>query len=492
MNTPMDIFKEKKYEFEKVYKKITVRAIKNENKLNQYKKETQVTYNDLISCTISIYGKLSSETKESVKKELSKVLTKLKTCYDKLNITDPIPNKYSTLIQIHDENTIIESEDSENEIEEDNSPNENNFLVDSTLPNTSNIPNTGARGDIEPNLIHSEESGISDTLLGSIEFNSDQLGSTNSLNNFSSENTITDESEQNQSTMTETKVEYLKFVSKQISKFDGNPLKLNSFLLEVQLTKSVTDQANLPLLKQFIMTKLEGKALESVPINPETIDEIVDALKENIKPMSSKVIEGRMLSLKSNHNFIQDYTKQAEELAEAFQRALIDEGIPQPKAKEMTIDRTVEMCRSNAKNDLVKTILAASTFNDSRDVVAKFVVESTSATKDCQILTFKSNRNNNKFRNNFGNNRGFNRNQNFNNRNNYRRNFNNRGNRNYNNNNNRNNNNSNGNNNYRRNNNQNYRGNSRRGYNNNANVFTLETENQQNPLGISLGGSTTN
>lgn len=55
---------------------------------------------------------------------------------------------------------------------------------------------------------------------------------------------------------------------------------------------------------------------------------------------------------------------------------------------------TVEMCKSNARNDYVKTVIAATTFTEPKEVLAKFVVESTSEKdkKEAQILNFSSNR----------------------------------------------------------------------------------------------------
>lgn len=285
------------------------------------------------------------------------------------------------------------------------------------------------------------------------------------------------------------KIEYLKFAAKQISKFDGDPLKLNSFLLEIQEVRSVSENEQLPILLNHILTKLEGKALESVPEKPDTIDEIIEALKKNIKPPSSKIIEGRMLGLKAIQNNIQNYTKEAEQLAEALQRSLIVEGISQKKAKEMTIERTIDMCKANARTDYVKSVLAATSFEDSREVVAKFVVESTNESKEKQILTFRSN-NQNRFRRGNPNLNRYQRNTY-----NFRRNFNNRGN--FNNNFNRNQNNNYPNNylNNYRNNRGNYRGryNNYRGRgnsNNNYNVRRLE--NYQAPQSLTLGAANQN
>lgn len=232
-----------------------------------------------------------------------------------------------------------------------------------------------------------------------------------------------------------TIVELLRLAAQTINKnYNGDPLGLVAFINSVDLLKSVACATTLPTLKQFILTKLEGKALEAVPQTPASIDEIINSLKANIKPDSSKVVAGRMMALRAEKTSLKDYTKQAEELADALKRSLMVEGISQPKAQEMAIDKTIEMCRASAKTDLVKSILASTTFNDPKDVVAKFVVESATETSEKQVLAFRTNNHfskNRKGRNNYKRNGGNNFNRNYNQRqNNYNNNYNNNNNRN--------------------------------------------------------------
>lgn len=178
-----------------------------------------------------------------------------------------------------------------------------------------------------------------------------------------------------------------------------------------------------------------------------------------------------MMALRVDKGNIQDYSKKAEELADAFRRALVMEQIPFAKAEEMTIDKTVELCRTNAQNNLVKSVLASTKFSNPKEVIAKFIVESNTTKQEAQVFALRksqnrgngSNRNGNyrnngnnnrngRYNNNGYNNNGNNRNRNgrYNNNNNNNRNNNNGyGNRNNNNGNNRNNDNRNNNNNQR-------------------------------------------
>lgn len=192
---------------------------------------------------------------------------------------------------------------------------------------------------------------------------------------------------------TAEKLEYIRAASQMINRsYSGDPLSRASFVNSVKLLKSVT-AANLnAVLLEFVISKLEGKALECIPPNPENVDAIIAALERDIQPDSSKVITGRLLALKSDRAKIMEFTEQAEKLADALQRSLIVEGIPQAKAREMSIEKTVEVCRGVARSDLAKSILAATKFDSPKEVIAKYVVESSTEEKEKQILAFKANR----------------------------------------------------------------------------------------------------
>lgn len=259
--------------------------------------------------------------------------------------------------------------------------------------------------------------------------------------------------------------DFLRLAANTINRnFSGDPLALNAFINSINLLKTIADATHEALLRQFILSKLEGRALEAVPQNVNSIDEIITALKSTIKPDNSKVISGRMMALRADRVSMQDFTKQAEDLADAFKRSLVVEGISQSKAKEMAIEKTIEMCRTSAKTDLVKSILAATSFTDPKEVVAKFVVESTSENKEKHVLAYGSNDFRNRKR---GNNSYRGKGRNFNNSGrNFNRNYNNNGN-------------YNGNNGYRGK--RRYNNDRGRGYNNNNNRYVRFTENSDAP-----------
>lgn len=170
------------------------------------------------------------------------------------------------------------------------------------------------------------------------------------------------------------------------------------------------------------------------------------------------------------------------------------------KADELTIERTVELCRINTNSDLVKSVLESTSFDSPKEVIAKLITQSNKVKKDAQVLAFRSTKKNFS-RNNFSRNKGYynnNGNNSYNNNgnnNNYRKNRyqGNSGNTGYGNNSQGNN----GRNNYGRNNNKNQQGYRRpwngqsNGQNNNRNVRAYGAENEMAPQHATLGAQQT-
>lgn len=170
--------------------------------------------------------------------------------------------------------------------------------------------------------------------------------------------------------------------------YSGNPLALAPFLASIDFLKEMAETPTLlTLLKKFILTKLEGYASEIVPANVESIDALVKCLRDKIKHDNSKVIEARMLALRCDYRNLQSYAKEVENLADAFRRALIYEQMPHEMAEKIVIEKTVELCRANTQNGTVKAILASKKFENPKEVVAQFVIESTK--QEAQIMSLR-------------------------------------------------------------------------------------------------------
>lgn len=202
-------------------------------------------------------------------------------------------------------------------------------------------------------------------------------------------------------------------------KFNGEPLELEGFLADVEM---ILQLATNDSLKEFsvayIKGKLRGKALECLPDEVNTVDEIKKALKEKIRPFSSKVVESKIRALRLvKGNFIK-FAKEAEDLAEQFRRSLVVEGNSKAKSEEMAIEMTRELCRNTARSPIVKSVIESSDFKSPADVVAKLVTQSDKAKREQKeaenYKNSQANRNNNGNKN-FGNNKRYQNNQSRNN-----------------------------------------------------------------------------
>ncbi|XP_036342855.1 uncharacterized protein LOC118752117, partial [Rhagoletis pomonella] len=171
--------------------------------------------------------------------------------------------------------------------------------------------------------------------------------------------------------------------------YSGDPLSLASFIDKIARIEELSDESLTTTFIAFLKSKLEGKARESLPTQISSVSQIKEALSSKIKPDDSKVVAGKIAALKVHNNNYSDFAKQVEELADALERSLIIEGMTQAKAHELAVEQTINVCRLNSRSDMVKSILASSTFSDSKDVVAKMIVEHDNIVKERQVLAFR-------------------------------------------------------------------------------------------------------
>jgi hypothetical protein len=216
-----------------------------------------------------------------------------------------------------------------------------------------------------------------------------------------------------------TKLEFLGLCGRSINKtFEGEPLEVRAFIDSISLLEEFATTAELErVLISFVLSKLNGSVREKVPETPTNILEIKNAIKEKIRPESSDIIEGRFLAL--NEKRLDDFQNKAEKLAEQLKRALILEGVSEPKAKEMTIKSTIQLCRKKANTPDVRSVLSATSFDSPKEVIAKLITQ-INVVKDEKMADFY--KKNNPYVNNRGNksgNRGSFRGGRFQRRNNY-------------------------------------------------------------------------
>lgn len=442
---------------------ITKRIIKenlttNIEKHKEYIRDLVPAFNSIVAYfNFKINSGVTEEVLSQIKTELKRYKLRFAECLRRLKIEAELG---SNLLSIYNADTFIKVIDSLNEIntsvlnasqlDESDSDEEKAFGIDPNLK-TQTQDKTETNTNSDP---HTAEQSRPETGNFNTEFRFPTREEFEARRNLNMANAY-------------PIPDFMRLCAQTINQqYSGDPLSLKTFINSIEYLELVATSDELrETLRQFIFTRLSGVASEAIPENVANIDEVKAALKAKIKPDSSKVIAGRMMALKLDNRKVQDYSKQAEELSESFKRSLIIEGITQSKANEMAVDKTIEMCRASAKSDLVKSVLAAATFENTKEVIAKLITETATDTSEKQVLAYqKFNKNNNNKQNNGNrNSNGYkrynNNNQNGNNNNGNRSNGRGRGNRRgrnnygYRNNNNNNQNNNNGRNNWQNNNN---------------------------------------
>lgn len=377
-------------------KKITRKnASQNEEKVQERTQEIVKAYNDLVKFLVPIIANNSEKSTTKLRDEVSARNDYVKDDLKLLNSDYTVPESITEKIKT--ENDYDDTIPTNNSNPSDNNKKENHLPTDDTKANTSDNKN-GDNSKLDPkktDIAPKQEKGL---------------------------------------TMALTSSEYYKICNQQLNfTYSGDPIALPPLIDAIELLQFMdTQKAHEDILLRVIKTKLAGNAREILPENA-TIEIIKTTLKNKIKPENSKVVLGKMMALKADRTNLSDYIKKADDLSEMFKRSLILENVPQNKANEMTIDQTIELCRNNTRSQIVKLVLASTKFENAKEVLAKFTIETRTSNTEAnqtQVLNFRKSTHNN-FRGNFRRNvqRNFrenthnnNRRYNQNNNNNYRRN----------------------------------------------------------------------
>lgn len=166
-------------------------------------------------------------------------------------------------------------------------------------------------------------------------------------------------------------------------KYGGNPLKLNGFIRDVKIVRKLAkSEETKEFCVEYVLSHLEERAEEIVPVETASIDNIITLLQDKISADSIKIIEGQIAALKIENNNYSKYAKRAEEVAENYRRSLVGSGIPSDNADQMTIDKFKELCRKNSRSSTAKSVIDAKEYKCAKDVISEFVIQNTNATEE--------------------------------------------------------------------------------------------------------------
>lgn len=369
--------KEEKQKFAKVSKLIIkTKLSKNPDTLKTYRIKIIEAYNEFITYCRAKYNKVNTESKELILRENKELNTKLVTCLKLLNCEYQLPDKLLALLaesavgppSARDSTHSSSDEENNDKDEENTDSDEEN--IDTDEENDSDEHNN--KTDEKHKELVKEDNKAEDVVTTLQE------------NNLPNKHNIK---------MAEpTNIEFLRLCGETIpNHYSGDPLQLQAFINAIDLLETIaTTPALVELLVRFIKTRLTASAIEKLIETDITIALIKNRLKISLKPENDKIIKGKMAALKADKNSLADFSKQAENLAESLKRALVLDGIPSQKANSMAIDETITMCKNSAKTDYVKSVLASTSYQNPKEVVAKFIVETGNDKSDKQILMYQA------------------------------------------------------------------------------------------------------
>lgn len=345
---------------------------KDKNKIQQYINDLVETFNKISRYYARIYRSQNLETQNTLKELWTNNFQKIYRAFQILHANYTFKNNYFeqidlSLIQISEEQSEARTTETASS---DNSESEDNLTDKSGVQKVEQNSGTEDTTEHETNARTEDQQpqpSVSGT--GAVESNNSEQN----LSNLSLNSEILEEP----ATMPQTKTEFMRLAGPILNyKYDGEPLKLNTFITDVELVTEMAETEQTDLCFKFIKSKLEGRALEAMPETYTTVAEITKALKEKIKPDSSKVIAGKISSLRLIKGNYTSFAKQAEELAESLRRSLVNEGMTKAKAEEMAIEETQKLCRKSTNVDLVRSAVTIGVFSSPAEVIAKFITES--------------------------------------------------------------------------------------------------------------------
>lgn len=197
------------------------------------------------------------------------------------------------------------------------------------------------------------------------------------------------DSEEFVNTTTMDAFEIIKLVNSTFRPFDGKAEELGAFLVNLEIIEEALPATQLALGIKCVRGKLLGAAEGFVPSTVSSFQEIASALKANIRQEPSSVIEARLAAISFDNYNLTKFAEEVEKAATLLHSTLIHEGVPIAKSNEMTIAKVVETCRRSARNDLVRAVLASSTFDTPKAVLSKFITEVAEQNKDKQFLALR-------------------------------------------------------------------------------------------------------
>lgn len=188
-----------------------------------------------------------------------------------------------------------------------------------------------------------------------------------------------------------TKAEFIATYSKILLPFDGKFEELQGFLDSVDLLKQCAD-GNETTAVGMIKAKLSKRARTCITDADNTIDRVVDRLKNTIKAESSDAIIAKLKNVKQQNKSANNYASEIEKLGDSLKASYISENMSPESAENQATKRVVETIKQNCTNEKVQNVLLAGKFDSISEAVAKFIDATNETSNTASVKFFHNSR----------------------------------------------------------------------------------------------------
>lgn len=191
-----------------------------------------------------------------------------------------------------------------------------------------------------------------------------------------------------------------------VQAYDGTADNLGSFIDAATLLKDYVAADQVATAVRFLKTRLTGKARIGLSQNINTIDDLINDVKTRCEEQISPTSIIAKLNASKSKGDTNTFCDEVDKLTNKLKSVYIGQGIPDGVANSMATKVGVNALINGTTNYETKLILKAANFTNIQEAVQKVQENSTSTATSqqnaSQIMTFRTQRQNNYVRNTRG------------------------------------------------------------------------------------------
>lgn len=183
-----------------------------------------------------------------------------------------------------------------------------------------------------------------------------------------------------------TQIELVKIISSLVPHYEGESDKLPCVVDALHAVDAFMTDATRQTGIRVILSKFAGKARHAIGQNPNTVQEIIDALKQKCKSTETpEMIIAKMNSTKQSGE-VSKFTESIEKLTAQLENAYIGDDIPAATATKMAVSTGIKSLINGLKQQESKLLLKAGQFPTISSAVQKILENEQSTGQSSQMF----------------------------------------------------------------------------------------------------------